>query len=214
MYNQDIPAQNELPSTKQLVKSTFIASIIAGFILITAILPAEYGIDPTGIGRTLGLVEMAEIKASLAAEDEAEQQNSTVSINPVVIDVKVENKIKTVTENQSSADNKVIAVKTDTKIFILKPGQATEIKLGMKKDDTINYQWVTNSGVVNFDTHGDAKDISYHGYGKGRGVNSDKGVLKAAFDGNHGWFWRNRTKQDIEITLMTEGQYKTIKRVL
>ncbi|MEH6454010.1 MAG: hypothetical protein V7782_13325 [Psychromonas sp.] len=53
----------------------------------------------------------------------------------------------------------------------------------MKKYDTVNYQWVTNSGVVNFDTHGDAKGISYHGYGKGRGVNSDKGELKAAFDG-------------------------------
>ena len=29
-------------------------------------------------------------------------------------------------------------------------------------------------------------------YTKGRGVAGDKGVLTAAFDGDHGWFWRNR----------------------
>jgi len=45
-------------------------------------------------------------------------------------------------------------------------------------------------------------------------VESDKGSIKAAFDGSHGWFWRNRSKQTVEVTLTTKGQYSSIKRVL
>jgi hypothetical protein len=41
---------------------------VAGFLLVTVVLPAEYGVDPTGIGRVLGLTQMGVIKARLAAE--------------------------------------------------------------------------------------------------------------------------------------------------
>ena len=66
MYNTDIPTRAELPSTAQLVKSTIIAIVAAAVILVTIVLPAEYAIDPTGIGRTLQLTEMGEIKKQLA----------------------------------------------------------------------------------------------------------------------------------------------------
>jgi len=46
-------------SSKALIKSTFIALIIAGIALISFILPAEYNIDPTGIGAKLGLTALA-----------------------------------------------------------------------------------------------------------------------------------------------------------
>ncbi|RCS21305.1 hypothetical protein DUT91_25065, partial [Phyllobacterium salinisoli] len=70
MYNTDIPTRAELPSSAQLLRSTIIAMISAAAILVTVVLPAEYAIDPTGIGRALGLVEMGEIKAQLAEEAE------------------------------------------------------------------------------------------------------------------------------------------------
>ena len=44
----------------------------AGAILVLFWLPAEYGIDPTGVGRLTGLTEMGEIKQQLAAEAEAD----------------------------------------------------------------------------------------------------------------------------------------------
>jgi hypothetical protein len=52
--------------------------------------------------------------------------------------------------------------------------------------------------VVNFDTHGEPYDApnKTHSYEKGRGAASDEGVLEAAFDGNHGWFWRNRGEEN------------------
>ena len=45
--------QTQHPTTPQLVKATLAAAAIAGIILITTVLPAEHGIDPTGIGGAL-----------------------------------------------------------------------------------------------------------------------------------------------------------------
>jgi len=71
----------------------------------------------------------------------------------------------------------------------------------MKKGASVSFEWSTKGGNVNFDTHGDSSEIDYHGYGKGRQVAGDNGELVAAFDGNHGWFWRNRSGNDVTITL-------------
>ncbi|WP_315855193.1 hypothetical protein [Chenggangzhangella methanolivorans] len=73
MYNTDIPTRAELPTTRQLLRSTAIAIVSAGVILTTIVLPAEYAIDPTGIGKAIGLAEMGEIKTQLAAEAESDR---------------------------------------------------------------------------------------------------------------------------------------------
>ncbi|MDQ3687725.1 MAG: hypothetical protein M3430_19285, partial [Acidobacteriota bacterium] len=73
MYNSDLPTRAELPSSKQLLRSTAIAIIVATVLLVTIVLPSEYGIDPTRIGRVLGLTQMGEIKTSLAAEAERDR---------------------------------------------------------------------------------------------------------------------------------------------
>ena len=66
MYNSHKPNTDELPSSAQLLRSTIIALVAAIVILVTVILPAEYAIDPTGIGRALGLAEMGVIVGGLA----------------------------------------------------------------------------------------------------------------------------------------------------
>lgn len=95
----------------------------------------------------------------------------------------------------------------------LQPGEGAEIKLVMIKGAKANYAWTANGSKVNFDTHGDGggESISYE---KGRGVAEDSGVLEAAFDGNHGWFWRNRTGDPVTVTLKTDGAYSDIKRMM
>lgn len=72
MYNSQTPMPAQLPSSRQLLRSTVIAAVSALVLLTTVVLPAEYGIDPTGIGRKLGLTDMGEIKTRLAAEAEAD----------------------------------------------------------------------------------------------------------------------------------------------
>lgn len=51
-----------------------------------------------------------------------------------------------------------------------------------------------------------------HGRGNGRGAAADQGTLIAAFDGTHGWFFRNRSGRTVTITLRTEGDYKALIR--
>ena len=72
MYNEKIPHEKDLPSSKQLIISTLIALSVASVLLITTILPAEYGVDPTGIGKHLGLTQMGEIKTQLKEEADGE----------------------------------------------------------------------------------------------------------------------------------------------
>ena len=68
MYNTDLPNRAELPTSRQLLRSTLVAIIVAAVLLVTIVLPAEYGVDPTRIGSVLGLTKMSEIKMTLAAE--------------------------------------------------------------------------------------------------------------------------------------------------
>jgi hypothetical protein len=215
MYNTDLPTRAELPSTARLLRSTVIAFIVAAALLVTTVLPAEYGIDPTGIGRALGLTQMGEIKKSLAADVAAEKAAPPVAQVPAAAAPAVPAEKPAATPAPATQEAAPAAQHTMT--VKLKPGQGAEIKLTMRKDATVRYEWTTEGGPVNYDTHGDpvnAPKNFYHGYGKGRNTASDSGTLQAAFDGTHGWFWRNRTNSEVTVTLKTSGDYQQIKRVL
>mgnify|MGYP000931396869 CR=1 FL=1 len=226
MYNSDLPTRSELPTSKQLLRSTLIAAAVATLLLITTVLPAEYGIDPIGIGRYLGLTTMGEIKVVLAEENAKEVEKSAqISVAPVKSDQQATLSVPLI--NNVSADDAGMEITSelaaqlfpsplasDQKVVTLTPGEATEIKLGMNKGAAVTYEWRVEGGTVNFDTHGDAPDLDYHSYGKGRQVTGDQGVLEAAFDGKHGWFWRNRSANSVTITLTTQGDYQSIQRMM
>ncbi|MGQ2908352.1 MAG: hypothetical protein ACT6QU_10395 [Aliihoeflea sp.] len=83
MYNTDMPTRAELPSTAKLLRSTGIAIVTAGALLVAVVLPSEYGVDPTGIGSALNLTEMGEIKTQLAEEAAADAaMDAAASANP------------------------------------------------------------------------------------------------------------------------------------
>lgn len=207
MYNTDLPTRAELPTTGRLLRSTVVAALIATILLVIAILPAEYGIDPTGVGQSLGLTQMGEIKVSLAAEAVASAGEPAPT---------VETPQATAEQPVSPAESAPTG-QAHTMTVTLKPGQAAEIKLSMRKDARVIFEWSSAGGPVNYDTHGDpvgAPRDFYHGYGKGRNQMGQSGELQAAFDGTHGWFWRNRSNAEVTITLTASGDYEEIKRVL
>ena len=213
MCNTVLPSREELPSSRQLIRSTLLAAVAASTLLTTAVLPAEYEIDPADIGSLLDLKKMGEIKTSLAKEAAQQTQNvpAPIAAGPAA-GAQASNASVAAKASDTAPEGKV-----DEISVLLKPGQSAEIKLEMRKGAKVAYRWAVSGGSVNFDTHGDPVTPSagfYHGYGKGRGADGDKGVLEAAFDGRHGWFWRNRSNQDVSITLSTQGDYKAIKRVL
>ncbi|EIO4081755.1 transmembrane anchor protein [Vibrio parahaemolyticus] len=220
MYNTDMPNRAELPTTKQLVRSTFIALGTAIVLLITVILPAEYALDPTGMGRALGLTEMGEIKAQLAQEAEEDQANSavvaatkTVQNEPVKPEPEVAPQQPEVTSPKAEVAVAVEPVWKDKIMLSLKAGQGAEVKLVMEKGQIAQFEWVSKGGPVNYDTHGDGNGNSIS-YEKGRGVPDDQGELEAAFTGNHGWFFRNRNDKTVMVILKTNGDYAEMKRVL
>lgn len=58
MFNSPLPSASELPSSRQLVRSSVIAFAVAMGLLVTVVMPSEYAVDPTGVGRAMGLTQM------------------------------------------------------------------------------------------------------------------------------------------------------------
>jgi len=224
MFNSKIPTLNELPSSQQLLRSTVIALIAAIVLLVTVVMPSEYAIDPTGAGRMLGLTQMGEVKQQLATEAAADAATPVVAAPAApqsVAQAAPQPAVGTAAEATAPAVAAPAVVEAEGQqhemSIALAPGQGAEIKLEMLKGSKVNYFWTANGGLVNYDTHGDPYNAPrefYHGYGKGRATPEDHGVLEAAFDGKHGWFWRNRTSKPVTVTLRTEGNYIAIKRVI
>jgi hypothetical protein len=203
MYNSK-PESTDLPSSRQLVRSTAIALVAAVVILVTVVLPAEYAIDPTGIGRLLGLTEMGQIKKQLAEEATADAANETMTPGPAAASAPAAAPLNV----PVAAD----AGWRDEMRVELAPDQGAEIKLAMTAGQRATYAWQVDGGAVNFDMHGDggSEAISYE---KGRGAASGEGVLEAAFDGNHGWFWRNRGDAPVTVVIRAKGEYSGMKRM-
>ena len=215
MFNTPLPTVNELPSTRKLVRSTVIALLTAVGLLVTVVMPSEYAVDPTGVGRALGLTQMGELKIILAQEalaDAAPPQAATPAPAPAPQVAQVQPIAKPVTQ---PAPTPTSALKTNQMSVTLKPGEGTEIKLEVLKGKSVSYEWTAVGGPVNFDTHGEPYNGEkgyFHSYSKGKQVKSDKGEFTAIFDGTHGWFWRNRSNSDVTIALKTTGDYLSVKQ--
>lgn len=180
----------ELPSSRQLLESTAIAAGVAVVILLTAVLPAEYGIDPTGIGQLLGLKRMGEIKARLEAEAEVAHAAPAPA---------------TSSSPATAPPPAPPPAKDDVTRITLQPKEGKEVKLSMRQGARATYAWSTDRGVVSFDLHTDTPD-GEHSYRKAKGVASDEGELVAVCDGLHGWFWRKRSSEPLTIALRTVGR--------
>ncbi|MDP3193926.1 hypothetical protein [Tabrizicola sp.] len=238
-------AVHTVPATPGgLIRSTLLAAGAAGAVLVLFWLPAEYGIDPTGMGRLTGLTEMGEIKQQLAAEADADAMTAAASAPvptaPVVaapeilarldrIDAQlaaIAAVIGTSPSSAASAPETPIAAPPDPVeaavagattpdwrdevSYTLNAGEGIEVKLAMQEGQTARYEWTANGGVVNFDLHGDGggQKLSYE---QGRAVPEQTGELTAAFTGNHGWFWRNRSDAPVRVTLRTGGDYQELR---
>lgn len=231
MYNTDIPQRADLPSSAQLLRSTCIAAAVAAALLLTMVLPAEYGIDPTGVGRVLGLTQIADVKkeqtaqatpsnasaamAQTALPANASTPNAAVATTPVPVPAPAPTPPSAA--GTSATPSTADAAQEHVTTITLANGQAAEIKLSMRKNAVVQFDWSTGGVPVNYDTHGDPdgapKDF-YHGYGKGSNKTGMQDDLVAAFDGVHGWYWRNRSGVAATITLKTKGSYSKIERVL
>lgn len=223
MYNTQVPDRASLPSASRLLRSTLLAAVIAAVLLVTVVMPAEYGVDPTGVGSALGLKAMGEAKLALAKEARETPANpvtaqaaTTARTATTATTVAAVPAAQSPVASPANAAGPASAARSDEKSYLLKPGQGIEVKLAMLQGAKVEYSWEVTDGVVNFDAHGDSdsKPVVSHSYKKGTATAGDKGVLEARFSGKHGWYWRNRGKGNVVVTLRTNGAYSAIDRVL
>lgn len=174
------------PSSGALARATVVALLVAGVVLVAAILPAEYGIDPLGTGRVLGL------SALFTAGEEAAANASTPS-------------------GLASADAtplhpQLYQYRVDTREFIIPPKSGMEFKYELGKGATMLYEWKASS-FVDFDFHtepeGAPKGTS-DSFEKGNAAQA-RGGYTAPYDGIHGWYWENTTDREVRLTLHAAG---------
>jgi len=192
-----------------LKRAAWCAAGLVALIVAGVVMPAETGQDPTGLGTVLGLTEMGRIKVALAQEAADEAQGTSLVANGADAGS---------TSNTAPVANAPTADGgwRDSITITLEPSKGIELKLTMQQGDTARYTWTTDSAEVYYHRHGEppnaARDAPAHTYDKGMAV-TDQGNLIAAFDGIHGWFFRNRSTAPMRVTLRTRGTYTSLDRM-
>lgn len=189
--------------------ATLWALAIAALLLITAILPAEYGVDPTSIGGLLGLTPMGERKMVAARAASSLNAVTTAAPNaPAAAAVNSAAVIQYATTSQGLLRQDEIEVK-------LAPGGEVEYKTVMAENERLVFSWDTGGTAVKFDFHGEpaaGPNGAFLTFHKGT-ARSSGGTLRAPFTGTHGWYWKNPTSRPVIIKLRVSGFYSDIKRL-
>ena len=182
--NAGEPAAPTMPTRGGLLKHTLIALSSSAVILAIFVLPAEYGIDPTGFGQRMGLLALAAPTAAaqvpdipMAPPETARFYAAPPSANVIEIPLKVDEDL--------------------------------EYKVRMKAGETIVYSWSVDNGKAYYDFHAASepagRDLRYKEEQEGSA--NGHGSLVAPFNGIHGWYWLNLEDHPIVITLRVSGFY-------
>ncbi len=186
------------PTLHQLNRATLMAAGAALIILTVAVLPAEYGRDPTGVGRLLGLTPMGEMKQGAKAEGAA----PAPYVPPAGI---VPPAAAPTAPDRVGHGQKEVTL-------TLAPDQGREVKAAMKAGNAFSYSWRTDGPEIRYELHGErfgAADGDFSSYQKGTST-AEAGEFKAPFDGTHGWFWRNRSGKPVTIIVTVSGTFETL----
>jgi hypothetical protein len=183
----------QAPSKKAIAKATVIALVVALAILFTAVLPAEYGIDPLRAGALLHLNDLAK----------ATETKPVTGARPTAAPAGIYT-----TESKP--------YKVDSEDLSLGPGEGVEIKYHMQRGAGMVYAWKAN-GPIAFEFHGEPDNRPNKDYFESYelddqvGTDHSYGSFIAPTTGIHGWFWENKGKTQVDIHLTTAGFYDSAK---
>jgi hypothetical protein len=176
-----------IPERKKLFISTLIALLVAGVLLVTIVLPAEYDIDPTRIGKLLGLTGMsAGSDASQVASDVMRKHPRKYFSGHVEIHVKPREEL----------EYKAVLEKGEPMVYSWTT-QGGPLYVEFHGDPTVG-EW--------------PKDF-YQSYEIQESSEGMHGSFIAPFTGNHGWYWKNNSDHPIVIVLDAAGYYSKLVRI-
>jgi hypothetical protein len=183
-------SQPRVPSKRQLAWTTGLALAAAAVLLVTIVLPAEYGLDPLRTGRALGLTRLSD---PLPAADRA---SAPVAGSPLV------------PTSDGPIAHYPARFKTDSTQFVLGPYEFVEYKYHLEKGAVMLFSWTATAPVLH-DFHGEPQSggenaaVSYEKKARRDG----DGVFTAPFPGIHGWYWENPGADTITVNLTSAGFY-------
>jgi hypothetical protein len=199
----------QAPSGQRIALSVGVALVVAALVLVVAVLPAEYGIDPTGLGRALGFTELnapasrtIEVKDVLGGNERVREVEIPAFNEPVPL------------PNPAVHQTEEREIQTRTMTLTLEEGQETEVKTVLRASKVIVYHWQTDGGLVYYDLHGHDPAAGQEFFVRYReeqeGATEATGSLVAPFDGEHGWYWLNIHDGPVTITLTVTGFFDDI----
>lgn len=214
----------EPPSLTAILKATILAAFVAAALLITTVLPAEYGIDPLKTGKALGLTALSKTEATkTAAKPAGDAQPSpgqaTGEVNPSIAPVLEPAADGGVPKMKGTFIPQTKGYEMDSRELRLQPGEGLEIKYHMKKGAGLVYSWTASDKLL-FEFHGEpnvkpaGKEGTdyYETYDIDNQVGKDQGhgTFIAPSSGIHGWFWENKTPNAVTLKVISAGFYDWI----
>jgi hypothetical protein len=165
-----------------------VALILAIAALLFVVLPAEYGVDLTGVGSALGVNGLS-ARPSVQVIENPEQAAEDARVT-----------------RYHEAYDRPLQFASAT-IKLVPYGQA-EYKFDMLEGGSLSYRWSTDTGLAYSDMHGhtlrEGEEIVVQ-YLESDSVVGASGTIVTPFAGEHGWYFLNLEKGPQTITLEVSG---------
>ena len=189
--------------SKSIPPGRLIALTVGGLVVATiavfgAILPAEFNMDPLGIGKATGL-------SRLWAPPEVAFDTTKAGTGPLAREYEMPWRTDTIEIPLRSGDDRT-------------RGNELEYKVRMKQGGTLIYEWsvsdLASPEEFYFDFHGhtvvEGQEMTVATY-KQATAGKAAGALTAPFDGVHGWYFQNQSLPAVVVRVKLAGFYELVE---
>lgn len=173
------------PPNRKLLIGGGVAVVAAAAIVVGFVLPAEFGIDPTGIGKATGVLAIAE-----PVNEEYERGKKRTGVLTL-----------------SETPLEPLPGASDHYEITLPAYQSIEMKYEIAEGEAIVFDWRATA-PVHVDMHAhpyDGGTALTESYTIEDAVSGQSGRYVAPFTGIHGWYWQNRSLGDVTVTVDASG---------
>jgi len=173
-----------------LLWSSLAALLVAFILLVTVVLPAEYGLDPLGTGKRLGVTAISNPPAAAPIRFAVDETGNAAPLREGPL-----------THYQGP-------FQVNSAVLVIPPYQYVEYKYHMLKDASLEFAWEADGPVAHDnhsepDTYPDDPAVSFDK----RKVQKANGTLVAPFNGLHGWYWENLGGAPVTVKVSAAGYY-------
>jgi hypothetical protein len=202
------PPPVALPSRKQVAIGSLVAIAVGSVTAVFFVLPAEFGVDPTGFGEATGLTGLA---ASSSGQNIYLQRGlkRTNVLFPLGASASPdEATLRATLAGKGIAVPAGLHARTDHWEYELLPYENIEMKYRLAHGQPMIFSWHAGK-PLNYDMHSvpdDGGNEATESFAITDGP-SQTAVYVAPFTGIHGWFWQNRTLENVTLTIDAAGGF-------